>query len=299
MRLVKFVQRKNALGDVLWIEPVVRRLARDYFRVVVVTPYAELFDNYPLKNVSFVKKLHPLLKVFREISRAILGSVGFLDLTMAYEKSPKKHILRAYLDHAGYPSEPLSYPKIYLSDRELALCEPSRTVVLHLSAPSARKNFRTVAGIDWVAVKHYLAEKRYQVIGITDSAVQSGFYHVQRNPSLRELIMLIHRCAFFIGLDSGPSHIAAALGKPAIIFFGSVNPEYLQILDKFNGIIMQKPCEYAGCFHSVKEMSQKKCRLVEAPQPAPCCIFTTQEIITAIERVIVKYSPAPPGSDPL
>jgi ADP-heptose:LPS heptosyltransferase len=288
VRLVKFIQRKNALGDVLWIEPVVRRLARDYFRVVVVTPYAELFDNYPLKNVLFVKKLHPLLKVLRETSRAILGSAGFLDLGMAYEKSPTMHILRAYLDHAGYPSEPLSYPRIHLSENELARSEPSRTVVLHLSAPSAHKNFRTVAGVDWVAVKQYLAEKGYEVIGITDSAVQSGFYHAQRNPSLRELIMLIHRCAFFIGLDSGPSHIAAALGKPAIIFFGSVNPACRHIIEEFNGVIMQKPCEYAGCFHSVKEMSQRKCRLVEAPQPAPCCIFTTQEIVTAIERIIVK-----------
>jgi hypothetical protein len=267
------------------MEPVVRRLARDYFRVVVVTPYAELFDNYPLKNVLFVKKLHPLLKMLREISKALFGSAGFLDLGMVYEKSPGMHILRAYLNHAGYSSEPLSYPRIYLSDKELARCEPSRTVVLHLFPPSAQKNFRTVVGIDWVAVKHYLAEKGYHVIGITDTAVQSEFYHAQCSPSLRELIMLIQRSALFIGLDSGPSHIAAALGKPAIIFFGSVNPKYRHIVERFNGVIMQKPCQYAGCFHSVQEMSKRKCLIVDDSQPAPCCIFTTQELLAAVERI--------------
>jgi ADP-heptose:LPS heptosyltransferase len=285
MRLFKFIQRKSALGDVLWTEPVVRRLAQDYYRVIVITPYADLFENYPLKNVLFRKKLHPLLKIVREISKALFGSSGFIDLDMVYERSPNMHILRAYFNKAGYPAEPLSCPKIYLSEKEMLHTETTRTVVLHLFPPSAQKNYRTIAGIDWILVKNYLEERNYRVIGITDSTTEGPLYTTSCNPALRELIVLIKKCSFFIGLDSGPSHIAAALKKPSIIFFGSVNPAYRHILEEFNGIIMQQKCPHAGCYHTTSEMIDRRCLLVDDTKPALCCTFTTQDLLTAIERI--------------
>jgi ADP-heptose:LPS heptosyltransferase len=38
---------------------------------------------------------------------------------------------------------------------------------------------------------------------------------------LRELIALVSRARLFIGNDSGPAHIAAAAGRPAVVIFGS------------------------------------------------------------------------------
>jgi heptosyltransferase-2 len=40
---------------------------------------------------------------------------------------------------------------------------------------------------------------------------------------LRELMALIKRCSFFISNDSGPMHIAAALGVPLVAIFGSTD----------------------------------------------------------------------------
>lgn len=285
MRLFKFIQRKSALGDVLWIEPVIRRLAKDYFRVIVITPYADLFENHPLSNVRFRKKLHPFLKIVREISKAFFGSVGFLDLGMVYEKSPKMHILQAYLNKAGYPTEPLSCPRIYLSEKEKQNSWTTRSVVLHITAPSANKNYRTIAGIDWISVRNYLEKKNYKVVGITDDSFTNPFYTTQCKPSIRELIVLIKKCSLFIGIDSGPSHIAAALKIPSIIFFGSVNPRFRHILGEFNGIILQQECPHAGCYHTFPESSERRCLLVGNSDLAPCCTFTTQELLAAIERI--------------
>jgi ADP-heptose:LPS heptosyltransferase len=286
VRLIRFVQRKRALGDVLWIEPVVRRLARDCFRVVVVTPYTELFENYPLKNVVFVKKLHPLLKAVRETSKALFGGAGFLDLGGVYERSPRVHLLRAYLDYAGYPREPLSYPRIFLSDKGRAESGASRTVVMHLFPPSARQNYRTVVGVDWAEVKRRLGARGYRVVGIADDASHDAFYHERRDPALRELVALVNSCALFVGLDSGPSHIAAALGRPAVVFFGSVNPELRHLVDRFNGIMMRKPCEHAGCYHAAAGEEERRCLLAAPSEPAPCCLFSTREVLAAIERML-------------
>jgi heptosyltransferase III len=42
--------------------------------------------------------------------------------------------------------------------------------------------------------------------------------------SLRELIALIAGARIFIGNDSGPAHIAAATGRPAVVIYGPTNP---------------------------------------------------------------------------
>jgi heptosyltransferase III len=41
---------------------------------------------------------------------------------------------------------------------------------------------------------------------------------------LSELIALISRATLFIGNDSGPVHVAAALGTPAVVIYGPTNP---------------------------------------------------------------------------
>ena len=287
MKLIIFVQRKRALGDVLWIEPLIRHLAQKYYFVVVNTLYAELFENYPLKNVYFSKNQHRLIKIFREISKALFGSIGFLDLDNVYEKSPRIHILRAYFIAAGYPDAPLSYPMIYPLARN-KISHKKKNVVIHLSAPSFQKNFRTIEGIDWVQIKNYFENRDFNVIGISDDPIHTNFYSEIINPSIQELITIIDDCNLFIGLDSGPAHIAVSLKKPSIVFFGSVNPEYRFLMNDFNGKIMQQPCIYAGCYHNFLDSAKRHCLLVDESVAAPCCRFKTEELLSAIESLQIS-----------
>jgi ADP-heptose:LPS heptosyltransferase len=41
--------------------------------------------------------------------------------------------------------------------------------------------------------------------------------------SLRELCIFLNRCEFFVGADSGPSHVAAVLGVPALFLYSGTN----------------------------------------------------------------------------
>jgi ADP-heptose:LPS heptosyltransferase len=287
VKLIIFIQRKRALGDVLWIEPLIRHLAQKYYFVVVNTLFAELYDNYPLKNVFFRKNQHRIIKIIREISKAIFGSIGFLDLDNVYEKSPRMHILQAYLIEAGYPDVPLSLPKVYPKSQD-RINNKKKNVVIHLSAPSFRKNFRTIEGIDWVQIKNYFEDRNFDVIGISDDPIHTNFYSEILNPSIQELITIIDNCDMFIGLDSGPAHIAASLKKPSIVFFGSVNPEFRFLMNEFNGKIMQQPCIYAGCYHDFLDSAKRHCLLVDDSYAAPCCRFTTEELLYAIESLQSK-----------
>ncbi len=49
--------------------------------------------------------------------------------------------------------------------------------------------------------------------------------HVAMDLPLYHLAAVIERCAVFIGHDSGISHLAAAVGSPCVLLFGSTDPE--------------------------------------------------------------------------
>jgi heptosyltransferase II len=64
--------------------------------------------------------------------------------------------------------------------------------------------------------------------------------------NLRQLMALIHRCNFFVSNDSGPMHIAAALGVPLVAIFGSTDHATTSpYTDK--AVIVRKEVECAPC----------------------------------------------------
>jgi heptosyltransferase-2 len=53
----------------------------------------------------------------------------------------------------------------------------------------------------------------------------TGVFNLAGKTSLRELMALLKRCRFFLTNDTGPMHVAAALGVPMVAIFGSTSPE--------------------------------------------------------------------------
>jgi heptosyltransferase-2 len=54
---------------------------------------------------------------------------------------------------------------------------------------------------------------------------QSTIHNVAGRTSLRELMALLTRCRVLLTNDTGPMHVAAALGVPVVVPFGSTSPE--------------------------------------------------------------------------
>src|SRR5882672_3181826 len=51
------------------------------------------------------------------------------------------------------------------------------------------------------------------------------FYDLAGKTSLRELMALLKTCRVVLTNDTGPMHLAAALGTPVVVPFGSTSPE--------------------------------------------------------------------------
>ena len=56
-------------------------------------------------------------------------------------------------------------------------------------------------------------------------APRSAIYNLAGKTSLRELMVLLKLCRVLLTNDTGPMHVAAALGTPVVVPFGSTSPE--------------------------------------------------------------------------
>jgi heptosyltransferase II len=54
---------------------------------------------------------------------------------------------------------------------------------------------------------------------------EAGVFNVAGKTSLREMMSLLKFCRVFLTNDTGPMHVAAALGVPVVAVFGSTSPE--------------------------------------------------------------------------
>ena len=66
-----------------------------------------------------------------------------------------------------------------------------------------------------------VADKIQSAIGNRQSAI----LNFAGKTSLRELMSLLKLCRVLLTNDSGPMHVAAALGTPVVVPFGSTSPE--------------------------------------------------------------------------
>ncbi len=96
-----FIARKNAIGDVLWAEPVIRKLASENKHIIVVTAYPELFENVPYRNVTFVNDADKSYKRAVKMLGCFKSKKHLINLNQVYEKNPRQHFLHAYQTAAG------------------------------------------------------------------------------------------------------------------------------------------------------------------------------------------------------
>lgn len=282
---VKYLIRKRALGDVLWIEPVIRALSKKGNRLVVHTKYNVLFQNYPIPNVLFKDKLSIGEKILVRLEQLFKRNVFTISLDNAYENVPGTHFLHAYQKKSGLPLTS-EYPQIYLSDAEKAKTFlEGKYVVLHIE--SFAEKSRQIYGIDWNAVATHLNHQGFTVVqtGLNPEPIENTI-HIRT--SIRDLMSLMYKASLFIGIDSGPSHIAASLKVPSIILFGAINPLLRHFPEKLNGIVMKKSCKEICKLHNVQDSSEHKCLAVDKDGLPSCGFFTTEELEDHINRLINK-----------
>lgn len=66
--------------------------------------------------------------------------------------------------------------------------------------------------------------------------------------TLPQLVALLGRADLMIGNDSAPGHIAAAVGTPALTFFGPTSPEMYRPYGERSHVVIRDLCRHRPCF---------------------------------------------------
>ncbi len=266
------IKRTAALGDVVQLEPVLEYFHKAGFRVVL--------DTLPQFYALFAFHAFPV-EDYAKFDKNVRHRVINLDLS--YEMMPQKLHLEAYFLAAGASGFKLRNPKLYYSGKNKLFAKPY--AVIHIDERDTPE--RNITGVDWIRVKHYLENEGLLVIQIGRTASdEAGIRFNTFTEGM--MMMLIAGAKIMVGIDSGPSNIAVALNIPSVIFFGSVNPQYIYA-DLSRVIPIQEDCPIntPGCWSNTPgSMRGTPCAVENADIP-PCCLVSTHKLIKGIKKAML------------
>jgi len=94
-----------------------------------------------------------------------------------------------------------------------------------------------------------------------------------------ELAAVLERCELLIGIDSGPMHVAAAMGRPVVGLFGPTDPRRTGPRGEGHEVIFhEQPC-WGPCVHPVTpKCSDRACMSA----------ITGEEVLAATRRILAR-----------
>ena len=177
------------------------------------------------------------------------------------------------------------------------LSQQAPFAIIHPAAAFATKQWATEK---FARVAEHLAERGFAVVVITAPAEASIAAELKQNStapvitftdlSLPEVTALASRARLFVGNDSGIAHIAAAVGLPSVVVFGSSNTAHWS------------PWATAPAEVVLEEMDCQPCHGYYCEKFAqPECILRVPEdrVIAAVDRLLRangNWSPEGPAA---
>ncbi len=96
-----------------------------------------------------------------------------------------------------------------------------------------------------------------------------------------QLAAVLAQCDLLIGIDSGPMHVAAAMGRPVVGLFGPSDPGRTGPMGEGHEVIFHRQDCWQPCVHPVvPNCTERKC--MEA--------ITVEDVLAAAERIITRLS---------
>jgi ADP-heptose:LPS heptosyltransferase len=238
-------------GDIVACEPVVRYLRKQTPEAeiswVVREPYRELLDSNPyidrtiavecltdwIKLVAHgafdrVVDLHVNERICQRCRIPLSKTAGDVSIT-GDNYFNHGSLLRSFCVGAGLPplEEP---PRVYVSEEVVkrvdALGLPDKFVAFHCRSNDIYKDWDPEK---WNALaKHMVRVFRTPVVEVGSEPVLESRIPKSVNlcgkTSLLETAEVIRRAALFVGVDSGPAHLANAVNTYGVVVMGQVGP---------------------------------------------------------------------------
>jgi heptosyltransferase-3 len=236
------------LGDIVACEPVSRHLRRTrpdaYIMWCLRAPYRELVEHNSsvdkviivgcltewiwLRNsriLGEIVDLHPRGRCCQCCDVPLKKNEGDPDLNI-YNYYNFGSLLQALSRSAGLYDLELTAPRLYIPASTIKIVDglnlPERFVVFHARSNEAVRDW---SDEKWIALLE-LIRKEHEILTVEVGlapAFRSGSPRYRSfcgQTSFLELGEVLRRATLFIGIDSGPAHLANAVGTPGVVLLG-------------------------------------------------------------------------------
>ncbi len=181
----------------------------------------------------------------------------------------------------GCSKSPINFPFPEFNPGTSARDLVSKMGTFYVLIPGARWQTKKWLPESFAALIDMLDHRSVLIGGVSDKsagsqiAALSGDKAVDAigDTSIQDMIYIISNCRAVITNDTGPMHIAAALGKPVVALFGPTNPMRTGPYGT-NNIVIKSSLDCAPCYK--KSCSKDSCMNN----------ISVQEVYDALERVI-------------
>ncbi|HVX65837.1 MAG TPA: glycosyltransferase family 9 protein [Bryobacteraceae bacterium] len=249
--------RLRSLGDCVLTTPAIAILQRSRpdlrIAVVVEERFAAVFDGNPAVETLLAPLARDLAAWRPALALNLHGGTRSMGLTLrsgARFRAGFAHHRHSYLYNVKIPTaqevlgvsrrvhtaEHLASAMFYLG---VERCEIPRAALFASPAPAAvpyavlhpmaSEAAKTWPADSFLAVARHLRERwglePVFIAAAGEDASAFGAYRVVAGAPLAEVKTLIAGAAAFVGNDSGPAHMAAAFGLPAVVIFGNSDAE--------------------------------------------------------------------------
>jgi lipopolysaccharide heptosyltransferase II len=209
-------------------------------------------------------------------------------LTHSYSKQKNLHRVEEYVDLLKqFTKKEITVPPVKL---QLPAAEKTNDVIININSEAVSRRLPKEKAVSIITVVRNKINNPIILVGSNKEAAfveevfralpdKSNISSKAGKTSLTELMQLFATSAAVLTTDSGPAHVANALGVPAIVLFGAGNENNTAPYNKNNRTIIrlgQLPCE--PCVSNT-------CKLYCVPQ---CLVRLDENLITdAVENALL------------
>jgi len=222
------VRRRAALGDVIMSTGVVRELKHKYnCEIDIATEFPNVFDNNPHVRAIYHTEAMPEVKNYDL----------YINLDDAYEHNPVNHYVDSYFYRAfGTPKADNKSVELFPNNFDIDIVntffyenEIDDFIVIHIRQwhwPLKNMSWDT-----WYAVFERLFSERTDFKIVCVGSAQDGyvehplFVDARERLSVQQQKLLMDSARCFVGIDSGPYHIASASKTHIISLHTHLLPE--------------------------------------------------------------------------